>query len=302
MGLGSLEHAMREPHPAQDDLVRQVDVTVIIPAKNAGETLGDQLSALAGQTFAGAWEVILADNGSTDNTVAVAASFAPQLPALKIIDASERAGSSHARNRAAAAANAELLCFCDADDVVRPAWLDALVLCLATTEIVGGRLDIESLNSADVRAWRSAPSASRETDSIQFAPSGNMGIHRSVFSALGGFNEDYPKSHDVEFGHRARSAGYRIGFCQNAVVAYRLRASLRELAHQAFRAGRATAQNCADHQVPRRPIRRSVGDWAWLFVRIPTLVSRRRRGIWVRRASEAAGRLAGSLRHRVVYL
>lgn len=276
-----------------------IDVSVIVPARNAAATIAAQLEALVSQDFDGTWELIVVDNGSTDETVRVARGFESRLPALTLIDASDRAGSSHARNRGAAIAAGRMLCFCDADDVVAPGWLATLVACASDTDIVAGRLELESLNSATARSWRPTPEAARPEPSLSFAPSSNMAISRALFDELGGFDVAYTKSHDVELGRRAIALGHSIRFCPGAVVAYRLRSDLRGLARQGFRGGRAGAQWCADGHVERRSVRATVRDWWWLIVRIPTLVSRSRRGIWVRRASEAAGRAAGSLRWRV---
>jgi hypothetical protein len=126
-----------------------------------------------------------------------------------------------------------------------------------------------------------------------------MAIRSDVFQKLGGFNVAYLKSHDVEFSERAKRLGCSIGLCPDAVVAYRLRSDLRGLAVQGFRGGRAAAQSCADGLVAPRSLSSAFYDWWWLAIRVPTLVSVRRRGIWVRRASEALGRLAGSIRSRV---
>ena len=73
-----------------------MDVTVVIPAFNVAPTIEDQLAALAEQRFDGSWEVVVADNGSTDETRAVAARWAEKLPSLRVVDASQRRGVSHA--------------------------------------------------------------------------------------------------------------------------------------------------------------------------------------------------------------
>jgi glycosyltransferase involved in cell wall biosynthesis len=46
---------------------RYVQLSVIIPCYNGAETIAAQLEALAGQQWSGQWEVIVSDNGSTDN-------------------------------------------------------------------------------------------------------------------------------------------------------------------------------------------------------------------------------------------
>lgn len=278
-----------------------VDASVVVPAKNAASTIAEQLDALARQTFEGSWEVIVVDNGSSDATIETVWTYGDRLP-LKVLDASDVAGSSYARNVGARAANGKMLCFCDADDVVADDWLAELVRAGSQYKIAGGRLETTSLNDDVVRSWRPTPNAERAVDRIDFAPSGNMMIHASVFADLGGFDEKFLKSHDVELSRRAKSRGYEIGFWPEAVVSYRLRSSMRQVAHQGFRGGRAAAQSCANGDVAPRSLKRSIMDWLWLVTRVPTTASRKRRGIWMRRVGEAGGRIVGSARWRVRYL
>src|SRR5207253_8877584 len=101
-------------------------ITVIIPCFNAADTLGFQIEALAGQECPEPWELIIADNGSTDGSVKVAESYQPKVPHLRVIDASERRGVAHVRNVAVRAAQGEAVIFCDADDIVSPGFLAAM--------------------------------------------------------------------------------------------------------------------------------------------------------------------------------
>src|SRR5206468_3683315 len=64
--------AIRERRHPVPDLV-----SVIIPVRNGAATLGSQLRALAAQTYPGLWEIVIADNGSTDATAAIAEAEAP---------------------------------------------------------------------------------------------------------------------------------------------------------------------------------------------------------------------------------
>src|SRR3954453_11016098 len=78
-----------------------VDVSVVIPCLDAAEVLPRQLEALANQEREGAWDVIVGDHGSTDDTRAIAESYAGRLPSLRVVDASERQGRQHACNAGA---------------------------------------------------------------------------------------------------------------------------------------------------------------------------------------------------------
>ena len=279
-------------------------VTVIIPARDSAATLGQQIDALGDQDHTGPWELLLADNGSTDATVrtferGVAGTDGPWVEA-RWVDASQRAGSAHARNVGAAEASGDLFCFCDADDVVDRHWLAALVDAVADHHLVGGRLDLDRLNDARVRSWRPAPSAAT-SDAPAFAPTSNMAIWADVFEALGGLDVDYLKSHDVELSKRARAAGADLGFAPDAVVHYRLRSSLPGLAKQSYRSGRATVQ-MAVHFPDREPpivLRTVATRVGWSVTRSPYLLLADRRGLWVRRTAEVAGVIVALVRTRL---
>jgi glycosyltransferase involved in cell wall biosynthesis len=280
-------------------------VSVIIPVRNGADTIAEQLAALAGQRFGGAWEVVVADNGSTDATRAIAERWAERLPSLRVVDASQRAGSSYARNRGAEEAAGDFLAFCDADDVVAPEWLDALVGAARTFDAVTGPQDATVINPPEVQAWR--PPRSRALPRgryLPYAPSCNLGVWKRTFAATGGFSEEYPQAHDVEWSWRAQLAEYTLGYAPGAVVHYRYRTGTRGILRQAYVTGLDVARLYRDYRakgLERASLGRAARRWLWLLVRLPYLASADRRGIWVRRAGESAGRLVGSIRFRVLY-
>ena len=106
--------------PVSDAVPR---LSVIIPCKNMAATIGAQLEALANQSWSEPWEVIVSDNGSSDDSVRVVQRYGARLPNLRLVDASDRPGASHARNVGARYAMAPALAFCDADDEVGVDWL-----------------------------------------------------------------------------------------------------------------------------------------------------------------------------------
>ena len=90
-------------------------VTVVIPAYNAAETLAPALDSVLNQTFDDL-EVIVVDDGSTDDTASVAARFGSPISCIR----TENGGVSRARNRGLEEARAELVAFLDADDLWKP--------------------------------------------------------------------------------------------------------------------------------------------------------------------------------------
>lgn len=73
-------------------------LSVIVPCWNAAPTIEDVFRGLLDQAWSDEWEVIVADNGSTDDLRHVVARYEGQLPGLRIVDASARRGAAHARN------------------------------------------------------------------------------------------------------------------------------------------------------------------------------------------------------------
>jgi glycosyltransferase involved in cell wall biosynthesis len=285
-------------------------VSVVVPVLNGAATLSQQLQALAAQTYPGRWELVVADNGSTDETARVVREWTGRLPCLRLVDASDRMSTNYARNVGAAAARGDLLAFCDADDVAMPGWLAAMVAALGSFDLVGGRLDDEVLNDPVSRAWRARPGVGGLPSALSFRPyatSANLGVRAEVLRALGGWNEDFVRGGtEVEFCWRAQLAGYRLGYAPDAVMQYRYRATRWAFAYQLYRYGRAEVQlfrAFRDRGAPRPSVYRACRAWAWAFLHLPYLLrSRTHQGRWLRTAAFRVGRLDGSVRFRTLCL
>jgi GT2 family glycosyltransferase len=286
------------------------DVSVVIPVRDGAATLGQQLAALAAQTYDRPWEIVVADNGSTDGTAELVRSWTERLPRLRLVDASGRPGSNHARNVGSAAAAGELLAFCDADDAASPGWLAALVAGLGRHDLVGGRLDDTALNDpvALARGRRQLPGGLPRP--LRFLPSAvgaNLGVRADALRAVGGWNEDFARgSSEVEFCWRAQLAGFRLAYAPDAVMHYRYRGTRRAFAAQVYEYGRAEVELYRlfrDQGVPRPNVLRACLGWGWTLTHLPDLLgSRVQQGRWLRTAAFRAGRLHGSIRFRTVCL
>jgi cellulose synthase/poly-beta-1,6-N-acetylglucosamine synthase-like glycosyltransferase len=231
-----------QPPPGAGDL--RPKLSVIIACLNGAATLGTQLEALAGQTCPVRWELLLADNGSTDASVAVAESFRPRIPGLRIIDASSHPGAGPARNFGVEQALGDWVAFCDADDEVAPDWLSAMAAALAQHPFVAGRFESHRLNGA--RVLRSRPL--QQQDELQssdigarlpHAGGGNMGIHREDFLRVGGFDPTIRWLEDTDFSWRAQLAGVPLVFSSDVVVHVRLRQTFRSMYEQGRQYGLA---------------------------------------------------------------
>jgi glycosyltransferase involved in cell wall biosynthesis len=283
-------------------------ISVVIPVLNAADTLPAQLEALSGQTYEGKWELIIADNGSTDGTVEIARSWGDRIQGLRAVDASDRKGQAHARNVGAAAAHGDFIAFCDADDVATPGWLEGMAEAARSCDVAAGTLDHDSLNPRSVRSWRSAqPREEAPADEafLPWAESANLGVRASVFRKLGGFNETYQASEDVEFSWRVQLASYTLASAPDAVVRYRHRSSVRSLMRQHYVYGVNSARLYRDFRnrgMRRPPLRRALRVWSRVIPHlVMNLTSPGRRGVWLRKAAYRWGRIRGSIRYRVFY-
>lgn len=99
-------------------------VTVVMPAYNAAVTLPRSLAALRAQKME-AWECCLVDDGSTDETWALAEAIAAAEPRLRPLRLARNSGAAAARNVAIAAARGRYIAFLDADDEWLPDKLSA---------------------------------------------------------------------------------------------------------------------------------------------------------------------------------
>ena len=281
-----------------------------MPVLDAAATLGAQLDALAGQDYDGDWEVVIADNGSTDGSQEVAKKWAQTRPNVRLIDASSQGrGPNHARNAGANAATGDFLAFCDADDVVSPSWLSALADAARGADVVAGRLDVQELNERMVIEWNETLPFDLPHPAFEFMPfvsTANCGIWVHAFREIDGFREEITTAEDKELAWRAQLGGQRLVRAPDAVVSYRYRSSVRATASQHFRYGLAYPalyRLFREHGFARPSLRQTVAAWAWLIVCLPTLLwSVRARGLWATQAGLRAGYVLGSIRHRVMFL
>jgi glycosyltransferase involved in cell wall biosynthesis len=288
---------------------RQPRLTVVIPALNAARDIAGQLEALAAQEWEEPWEVVVADNGSTDGTRAVVEGYRDRLPALRVVDASRAPGQGHALNAGLAAANADAVAFCDADDEVAPGWVAAMGEALAQHELVACQSDTAKLNEPWIQGTREGQ-VRGQLSRVSFPPyapyagSGGLGVRRSAHARLGGFDESMLVLFDVDFCLRAHTAGIELVLVPDALLHYRYRSGWRNV----FRQARVYAEQMALVQRRHQDLSASPEHrrpWllrGWKPV-LACLASLHRRGSRAKLAwllGWQLGRYVGSVRFRVL--
>ncbi len=233
-------------------------VSVVIPAYNAASYIEEQVEALLANTFEVA-EIVVADNGSTDSTRHIIERLAQQYGVVRYVDASQQKGANSARNIGIACATYDLLLLCDADDVVASDWAEKLVIALEDSDFVGSGYCYYVLNedSGDYEERATVLEQPTVFGSEPYLVSCSMGMKKSVFHAVGGFDQSYKGGHEeVDFCLRASSVGFIQGWVPKALIRYRQRPSRNGLVKQSRNYGRTwiqLAQNFSpiyDHHIP----------------------------------------------------
>ncbi|MBV9922547.1 MAG: glycosyltransferase family 2 protein, partial [Pseudonocardia sp.] len=250
-----------------------------------------------------------ADNGSTDDTRARVGAWRDRLPSLRVVDASAVRGVAHARNVGLAAARGDLLFICDGDDIVAPDWLEHMAAALDDHPIVTGFIDIVTLNDPEQYGWTG--DATRETvpvayEHLPYAPGGNIGMWREVFTTVGPFEEQIRRAEDIDFGWRAAALGISVHFVPDAVLHRRMRATPWSAFRSAIAGGKAEVWLHRAH----RDDGMAAASWddvreqyRWLARRAPAVV----RGEadphqWAHHLGKRLGRAVGSARYRTRFL
>jgi glycosyltransferase involved in cell wall biosynthesis len=292
-------------------------VTVILAVRNGAPWISEQLESLARQKTRLPFELVVADNGSTDGTRQLVESFRYRIPRLRLVDASDRRGQRNAQRAGVAASEGDLLLFVDADDVCPPGWLDAMAETARDCDFVAGAIEVDTLN--DEHAIRARPFASttgvrRPAESLSAGPyaiGANLGVWRSAWDRVDDPSMDLPPTcrgggEDRDLSFSLRRAGCRIGFCASPALAYRLRPPGRSTRRQMRSYGIADAA-----LVKRYRDLGARGDRPALAARkyallIPRAIKARLEGDeahWARNElAVALGRVEGSLRYRVLCL
>jgi glycosyltransferase involved in cell wall biosynthesis len=264
--------------------------------------LDAQLEALIAQRYTGDWEILVVDNGSTDASATAAAAWVARSDVVRWMDASEVKGPGAARNAGVAAADGDLLAFCDADDVVQQGWLAGLAASLADADVVAGFFDFWSLNGRT----KATPQAA-STSQLGFLPAGlgaNLAVRRGAFEAVDGFNENLLIGEDVDLCWRLQLGEFRFALAPSAVVAKRDHPGFAENFRHGTAYGRSSPALYRRYrsQGARPDLRGAARSWLWLVTRAPLLLRRSTlRDQWAHAAGMRTGRIRGSVKERVFF-
>jgi GT2 family glycosyltransferase len=194
--------------------------SVIIPAYNAEKTLSFCLEALADQSVPKEnYEVIVVDDGSTDETSKIAKGFN-----VKYIFQTNR-GPATARNRGARKAAGGIILFTDSDCVPDHNWIQEMVSPFSDTEVVGVKGAYKTRQTKLAARFAQAEFEDRydllqKSSTIDMVDTYSAAFRKDVFLNMGGFDESFPvaNNEDTELSYRLAAAGYKLVFNPGAFV------------------------------------------------------------------------------------
>ncbi|WP_095589969.1 glycosyltransferase family 2 protein [Actibacterium ureilyticum] len=213
--------------------------SIVVPAFNAAATLPDTLRSLQGQTCRDL-EVVVVDDGSTDETAAIVAHAADADPRIRLVKQPNR-GLAGARNSGIAQATGAYIGFCDADDLWHPAKLQTHIAHFATAPAVGlsfsGSLLIDAQGRATGHAQRPRLAGITPRHVFKRNPVGNGSapvFRRAALDAIAWrpriefqrdwiFDETFRQSEDIECWLRfALCTDWRIEGVPGLLTCYRI--------------------------------------------------------------------------------
>lgn len=196
--------------------------SIIICTYNRAVLLERLFGALARQSVgAGAFEVIVVDDGSTDSTRSVCDRAVRELPCLRHIRLDANVGHAGASCVGLREAKGEVLLFTDDDCIPRPDWVERMCAALEQDSIVAGAVD--SPHGDFIKLCHNVGQfqdflSGRAAREVGFAPGANMGMRRSVIQRAGlpGARRRY--AYDTELILRARAKGCVVRFHPEAEI------------------------------------------------------------------------------------
>ena len=199
------------------------DISVVIPAYNVEDYIADAIESALSQSYR-AGEIIVVNDGSTDNTASILLKFEKSITIIH----QKNAGLAATRNRGANEAHGNVIAFLDADDIWLPQKLQTQAEKLNSFDIVySNRLNFGE--RGDLPELQSDVSEMMEGDIWEslllgnFITASSVVIKKPLFDKMGGFNETFRYCEDWDIWLRC-SENHSVGYCSEPLVRYRFRA------------------------------------------------------------------------------
>ncbi len=223
--------------------------SIIVPSFNRSDEIRELLTSFTALDFEPSrLELIIADDGSEDDTALLVKNFQEKLPFQLYFYSQTNQGPGAARNMGMRYAQGDFFIFIDSDCTVPPSWLKIIDQALkqSQAEAFGGRDSfrpdfpdlLKAINYSMTSFITSGGLRGRKGKKLaKFYPrSFNMGLSRNLYDKIGGFGS-LRHGQDIEYSHRMIKSGAKIVFIDDAVVYHKRRTSLKKFFRQVFNWG-----------------------------------------------------------------
>jgi glycosyltransferase involved in cell wall biosynthesis len=220
VGVGEVRRGFPKIFSRLRESIEIMSVSIIIPAFNGGTRIGNCLDALLQETAGQDAEILVVNDGSTDNTADVVARYT----SVRLITQS-KAGPAAARNRGALEARGTIILFTDDDCVPMAGWLAAMIEPLKDPNVVGVkgvyRTRQRRLAARFVQLeYEDKYRLMSHLPWIDFIDTYSAGFRRDRFLEMNGYDTSFRLAcaEDVELSYRMSARGWTMKFVPAAVV------------------------------------------------------------------------------------
>ena len=198
---------------------QNIKYSAVIPSYNAAGTIGETIEALLAQEGAEGLEIIVVDDGSTDDTSKVVRRYPVQYIHKT------NGGPASARNLGAQAAKGEIILFLDSDCIPQAGWLKAMTEPFNDGEVSGVKGIYITRQKSMLARFVQLEFEERYANLynqkyIDFVDSYSAAFRKKALIAVGGFDESFPKAdnEDVDLSYKLAKAGYKMVYQPKAIV------------------------------------------------------------------------------------